>query len=98
MGKQLTGDEKIKDLNGNDICNYLGFSLCAAGINGVHIEKVNTQSGSYDVLYVYFNNGRYCRIAFNSKRALNASINEIRNIILKNLALSSEQGKEVIND
>lgn len=87
----LTGDEKIKDLENDDICNYIGFSLCSCGITGVHIEKVNSARGGYRVLYVYFNYGGFCRIAFNSPRVLNATISEIRKIILKNIEFGKMQ-------
>lgn len=90
----LTGNEKIKDLENYDICNYIGLSLCNCGVIGVHIDTVKGASGSYSVLYVYFNSGRFCRIAFNSPRALNTTIDDIRKIILKNIALSSGASKQ----
>lgn len=77
----LTGNEKIKDIENDDICNWLGNSLCAIGAERVRIVDENNHLGKYRVLYVKFKNYE-TRIALIGKRATNSTIQEIRNLIL----------------
>lgn len=79
----LTGNEKIKDLQSDDICNYLGNSLCALGATSVGIENVENHLGKYRVLIVKFGQEKFTRIGFNCERALNTSIQDIRKLIVR---------------
>jgi len=74
----LTGNEKIKDLESNTICNCLGNSLLALGCKQVRVETVVNYLGEYRVLYVIFKNNYYERIALVGERALNSTIQEIK--------------------
>lgn len=76
----LNGTEKIKDIADNDIGNYLGFKLCKAKKVGIRHE--NYGNGDYRVLYIEYEDGIKIRISFNSDRANNTSIEDIKRLAL----------------
>ena len=80
----LTGNEKIKNLKNDDICNYLGFALLSKGAIKVEI-KTQGYYDTYKVLYVSYSDGVKTRIAFNSDRAINSTIDEIKEILIHSL-------------
>lgn len=77
----LTGNEKIKDVENNDICNWLGNSLSSVGAKQVRIETENNHLGRYRVLYVDFKDYN-TRLAFIGDRIANTTVQEIKNLIL----------------
>ena len=96
--KQLTGNENIKNISSNDICNYIGNALSAAGVVKVFIEKKNHQDyGEYRVLYTEFKEGTQTRIAFNNERALNLSIKEVVNLVSFSRNQHISRGKQDAN-
>lgn len=76
----LNGNEKIKDISNDDICNYIGNNT--KGAKSVKIRVENFGTGNYRVLYIEYQDGVKTRIAFNSNRANNSTIEEIRTLCL----------------
>jgi hypothetical protein len=76
----LNGNEKIKDISNNDICNYIGNNT--KGAKNVEIRGENFGTDNYRVLYIEYQDGVKTRIAFNSNRANNSTIEEIRTLCL----------------
>lgn len=76
----LNGNEKIKDISNNDICNYIRNNT--KGAKSVEIKVENSAAGDYRVLYIEFQDGIKTRLAFNSNRANDSTIEEIRILCL----------------
>lgn len=79
----LKGNERIKDVASDDICNYFGNLLSGIGATSVEIKKENhSQTGEYRVLYIKYKDGICTRIAFNCNRASNSTIEDVKQLVL----------------
>lgn len=63
----LTGNEKIKELNNNDICNYIGNSLCGLGAKSVKIKEAIMDNIIHRALLVEYNDNWNFVIDFDNR-------------------------------
>lgn len=74
----LTGKEKIKDISNDDICNYIGNSLCGLEAQSVSIEKMPWSIPKHErLLVVKFNDGWTQIIILDTLEWANKSIKEV---------------------
>lgn len=66
-GEMLTGKEKIKKLNNNDICNYIGNSLCGLGAKSVGIKEAIIDNIIHRALLVRYNDNWNFVIDFDNR-------------------------------
>lgn len=78
----LTGNEKIKDLNDNDILNWLCNELGTKCTKG-YFEHANNYLGKYRILHVELEKPFTThRISFCNDFANNRTLKEIKSVIL----------------
>ena len=78
----LTGNEKIKDLNDNDILNWLCNGLGTKCTKG-YFEHANNHLGKYRILHIEFKKPFTThRISFCNAFANNKTLKEIKSVIL----------------
>lgn len=93
----LIGNEKIKNINNDDICNYIGNSLCGLGVKSVSIEKMPWSFPKHErLLVIKYNDGWVQITILDTLEWANKSIKEVLEDIInsrKNLKSGGKFGK-----
>lgn len=80
----LTGNEKIFDIDNDDICNYLGNALAAIGACSVGVKRnVFTQNELQKLIIVRFNDGSAHAMCIRESRHGAMTINFIKEDIIR---------------
>lgn len=80
----LTGNEKILDIDNDDICNYLGNALAAIGACSVEVKRnVFTQNELQKLIIVGFNDGSVHAMCIRESRHGAMTINFIKENIIR---------------
>lgn len=90
----ITEKEKIKNISNDDICNYIGNSLCGLGVQSVSIEKMPWSIPNYErLLVIKYNDGWIQITILDTLEWANKSIKEVLEDIINSRKNLKSGGK-----